>query len=44
MKTILKYKYLVFDFDGTIVDSSRVWQDINRAVLNKYGVYDEDKI
>ena len=44
MDKISKYNYLVFDFDGTLVDSTNVWFNINRSVLNKYGIYDEEKI
>ena len=35
---------MIFDFDGTLVDSASVWQSINSAVLKRHGVNDEEKI
>jgi len=32
------YKYVIFDFDGTIVDSSHVFINIGNSLAEKYGV------
>lgn len=32
------YKYIIFDFDGTIVDSSHVFINIGNSLAEKYGV------
>lgn len=32
------YKYIIFDFDGTIVDSSNVFLHIGNQIAEKYGV------
>lgn len=34
----MKYKGMIFDLDGTLVDSMGVWGDVDIKILTKYGV------
>lgn len=33
-----KYKYAIFDMDGTLIDSMPVWENLGREYLNEKGV------
>lgn len=39
-----KYKAIIFDMDGTIVDSERLWKEVNKVYLNNHNVYDKELI
>lgn len=39
-----KYKAIIFDMDGTIVDSERLWKEVNKVYLNSHNVYEEQLI
>lgn len=34
----MKYKAIIFDMDGTIVDSNGIWQQVTRELIAKYGI------
>lgn len=34
----MNFKFAVFDLDGTLLDSMKVWDEIGEAVLKSYGV------
>lgn len=34
----MKYKAIIFDMDGTIIDSSNIWQKVTRDIIAKYGI------
>lgn len=38
----MDYKAVIFDLDGTLIDSNSVWEKIDRIVLNKRGIYCSD--
>jgi len=35
---IENYKYVIFDFDGTLVDSMQMWQNLDNEILGKHGI------
>ena len=37
MKKLDEYSAVIFDFDGTLVDSLSLWQDIDRIFLGSRG-------
>lgn len=39
---ITKFKAIIFDLDGTLIDSMGLWEEIDRIYLNKFG-YDLPK-
>lgn len=39
----MDYKAVIFDLDGTLIDSNSVWAKIDRTVLNKRGINCSDK-
>jgi len=34
----MKIKYAVFDLDGTLLDSMKIWEDIGNDFLNSFGI------
>lgn len=40
----MKYKGMIFDLDGTLVDSMGVWGDVDIKILTKYGVTPPDNL
>lgn len=40
----MKYKGIIFDMDGTIIDTSHIWQQVTRDLItSKVGSFDEQK-
>ena len=39
---MMNYKAVIFDLDGTLVDSNSFWEKIDRTILNKRGIYCTD--
>lgn len=37
-------KYIIFDLDGTLLDSMPIWQDVGKNYLSKYGFEPPDDI
>lgn len=38
----MDYKAVIFDLDGTLIDSNSVWEKIDRIILNKWGIHCTD--
>ena len=38
----MDYKAVIFDLDGTLIDSNSVWEKIDRIILNKRGIHCTD--
>lgn len=34
----MDFKAVIFDLDGTLIDSNAVWEKIDRIILDKYGI------
>lgn len=38
----MDYKAVIFDLDGTLIDSNAVWEKIDKIILNKRGIHCTD--